>query len=358
VNASASWLEMSGALVLPPERTDVYLAPPCGLTQQGVERRVGLELEFGGVDVAGAQAAIQETLGGQVERLSPTNGRVRGTPYGDFGVELDSTLFRERSYVDSLKNIGMDVDQDEVLGKAEELVLRFVREFVPCEVVTPPIPCSKLAALDALWRRLHELGAQGTHAAWHYGFGLHLNPEVTENNPRGVLGPLKAFLLLEPWLVEQGRTALARRIGPFIRPFPREYRELVLELDYWPEWPGLIEDYLRYNPTRDRPLDLLPLLVEIDPEGVRARVENPHLVKGRPTFHYRLPNCEIDEPDWSPADEWNRWVLVERLADNPAALEELCQRFKRLQAGFSLIDPWPDELNSWLAACPREVIDP
>ena len=349
---------MSGALVLPPEHTSVYLTLPRVLTEQGVERRVGVEVEFGGVEASGALTAIQQALGGEIERLSPTNGRVRGTPFGDFGVELDSTLFRERNYVDSLKNLGMDVDQDEVLGKAEELVLRFVREFVPFEVVTPPVPCTQLAALDALWHRLRELGAQGTHAAWHYSFGLHLNVEVAGNNPRGVLAPLKAFLLLEPWLVAQGRTALARRIGPFIRPFPREYRELVLALDYWPEWPTLIEDYLRYNPTRDRPLDLLPLFAEVDPEGVRGRVENPHLVKSRPTFHYRLPNCEIDEPDWSPANEWNRWVLVERLADNPAALDELCQRFARVQTGFSLVDPWPDELNAWLAACPREVVVP
>src|SRR5688572_17003987 len=100
---------MSGALVLPPERTSVYLTPPRVLSEQGVERRVGLEVEFGGVEVGGALTAIRAAFGGEVERLSPTNGRVRGTPYGDFGVELDSTLFRERNYVDSLKSLGMDV---------------------------------------------------------------------------------------------------------------------------------------------------------------------------------------------------------------------------------------------------------
>lgn len=51
-----------------------------------------------------------------------------------------------------------------------------------------------------------------------------------------------------------------------------------------------------------------------------SQVEDPHLVKARPAYHYRLPNCLIDEPDWRLAREWNTWVAVERLAaDAPAA---------------------------------------
>ena len=338
---------------LPPEVPTRYLAPPKRLADNGAERRVGLEVEFGGVEVPATLAAIAELLGGTVESLQPTLGKVRDTACGEFVAEIDSTMFRERKYVESLKAVGLDIERDEVLSRAEDVVLRLVREIIPFEVVAPPVPYSRLGDLDPLWGRLRQLGAQGTHAAWHYTFGLHINAEVTSMSPAALLAPLKAFLLLEPWLLTDGRTDLARRIGPHIRPFPREYRALVLDNDYWPDGPRLVDDYLRHNPTRGRPLDLLPIFAAQDLEGVRARVENPHLVKPRPTFHYRLPNCDIDRLGWSPMADWNRWVFLERVAESPA-LPELCERFARVHASSWLGDPWPAELDQWLADCPRE----
>lgn len=341
---------------LPLDGARRYLAPPRRSTGLGVDRKVGLELEFGGVEVAPTMAAIADIFGGTVEQLQPTLGEVRGTRYGDFGVELDSTMFTERKYVESLRRVGLDIERDRVLAQAEETVLRVVREIIPFEVVTPPIPWSRLAELDVLWERLRAMGAQGTHARWHYSFGLHINVEIANSAPETLLAPLKAFLLLEPWLAKVADPALSRRVGPHIRPFPREYRELVLAVDYWPDWPRLIDDYLNYNPTRSRPLDLLPLFADRDLEAIRARVEDPHLVKPRPAFHYRLPNCDIDKPDWSPVDDWNRWVFVERVA-NSEALTTLCERFARAQQSLSLGDPWPDELEAWLAQCPSEAPD-
>src|SRR3546814_9457337 len=38
------------------------------------------------------------------------------------------------------------------------------------------------------------------------------------------------------------------------------------------------------------------------------------LIKARPTFHYRLPNARLADPQWSIVREWNLWVRVERLA--------------------------------------------
>jgi hypothetical protein len=329
-----------------------YAAPPVTHGKEGRERRVGLEVEFAGLDSEQTMAAIGEVLGGVQERLGRNHGQVRGTPFGDFGVELDSTLFRERAYVEALKNVGVDLDADAGLGKAEDLVLRVVREFVPFEVVTPPVPWSKLGELEPLWQRLRELGARGTHAAWRYGFGLHLNPDVPSTTASSLLAHLKAFLLLQPWLIKEGRTALSRRLGPFIRPFPPEYVELVVAPEYWPEQRALLDDYLQHNPTRDRPLDLLPVFAHLDPESIRARVENPHLVKPRPTFHYRLPNCDIDYADWSPSAEWNRWLCIENLAHDRIRLRELCQRYVACQAQGGLVDAWPDELEAWMQSCP------
>jgi hypothetical protein len=340
------------SLSLPSEQSRKYEAPPRPLDSKGAERTVGLEMEFAGLDTAGALAAVHEKLGGTIEQATPTQGVVRGTPYGDFSVELDSTVFKERAYVDALKEMGLDFDPESVLGKAEEVVLRVVGEFVPLEVVAPPVPWSRLGELDALWSHLRVLGARGTHASWRYGFGLHINAQVAEHSAEYVLAQLKSFLLLEPWLVEAGHTDLSRRVGPFIRPFPKEYKNLVLDAEYWPAWDDFVADYLRFSPTRDRPLDLLPIFAGVDLEGIKRQVEQPHLVRARPTFHYRLPNCDIDEVTWSPAQEWNRWVFVERLGADRTQLNQLSSRFGEAQNRITLIDPWPEELAAWMAALP------
>lgn len=343
---------VSSGLSLPSEQSHAYEAPPRPRDSKGSERTVGLEMEFAGLDTAGALAAVQESLGGVIEQATPTQGVVRGTAYGDFSVELDSTVFKERAYVDALKEMGLEFDEQSVLGKAEEIVLRVVGEFVPLEVVAPPVPWSRLGELDVLWSRLRTLGARGTHASWRYGFGLHINAQVVELSADSVLAQLKSFLLLEPWLVEAGRTDLSRRVGPFIRPFPKEYRSLVLDAEYWPGWDRFVGDYLTYSPTRDRPLDLLPIFATVDLEGIKRQVEQPHLVRARPTFHYRLPNCDIDDVAWSPAHEWNRWVFVERLAADRATLDGLSNRFAVASSRLSLTDPWPEELAAWMADLP------
>jgi hypothetical protein len=57
------------------------------------------------------------------------------------------------------------------------------------------------------------------------------------------------------------------------------------------------------------------------------RVEDKHLVKPRPAFHYRLPNCLIDEPDWTLAREWNTWVTVEQLASDPERIRTMSREY-------------------------------
>ena len=56
------------------------------------------------------------------------------------------------------------------------------------------------------------------------------------------------------------------------------------------------------------------------------RVEDPR-VKSRPTYHYRLPDADLSDPSWTAVTEWNRWVGVERLADDEAALKDTMRRF-------------------------------
>ena len=46
-------------------------------------------------------------------------------------------------------------------------------------------------------------------------------------------------------------------------------------------------------------------------------------INRRPTFHYRLPDARLSDPGWSIAPDWNRWVAVERVADDRDRLDAL-----------------------------------
>ncbi len=53
-----------------------------------------------------------------------------------------------------------------------------------------------------------------------------------------------------------------------------------------------------------------------------------HLVKARPAFHYRLPDCKVNEAGWTAAAPWNRWVFIEVLAEDRALLAELIDAWR------------------------------
>ena len=60
------------------------------------------------------------------------------------------------------------------------------------------------------------------------------------------------------------------------------------------------------------------------------------LVKGRPAFHYRLPDCKVNQAGWTAAGAWNRWVYVETLAADEALLAELIDAWRASHASFSV----------------------
>ena len=69
------------------------------------------------------------------------------------------------------------------------------------------------------------------------------------------------------------------------------------------------------------------------------------LIKPRPAFHYRLPNCLVDEPEWNLAVPWNDWVAIERLARDRTALESA--RAQRMQDA-SRLRRWLSSAIRWL----------
>jgi hypothetical protein len=162
---------------------------------------------------------------------------------------------------------------------------------------------------------------------------------------------LRAFLLLYPWMKRRHEVDLARAISPYINAFPLAYVRLILADPYPGEARQLIDDYLEYNPTRNRPLDMLPVLAMLDYDRVMQRIGQQYLVKPRPALHYRLPNCMVDEPDWTLAQEWNVWVAVERLACDSQKLSAMSRDFFEAdeQSFRPFIDRWPNMLEQHLA---------
>ncbi|MEY4513431.1 MAG: hypothetical protein RLZZ450_5553 [Pseudomonadota bacterium] len=329
----------------------VYRLPPRLHNARGEMRRVGLEVELGGLSLERTLEVMQGVLGGTVELESRTMGRVVDTPYGPFKVEFDHSALQRRSYLRPLERIGLlDRDDDEAKQRIEDSVLRIASEIVPIEVVSPPVRCDELQGLDELWQALREAGAQDTYDSPLFAFGLHLNPEVPAPDVETVLAFTRAYLLLEEWLGSVSHVALARRISPFVRSFPEAYRRAVLQPDYAPTAAQFVDLYLTHSPTRNRSLDLLPLLVHLYGRELLTRVEDAASVKGRPTFHYRLPNCEIAAPGWTPAVDWNRWLAVERLANDEGLLTLLASRYLETQAVslWSQRVDWSEQLRERL----------
>lgn len=63
------------------------------------------------------------------------------------------------------------------------------------------------------------------------------------------------------------------------------------------------------------------MFTHLDEERVRAALDDP-LISGRPTFHWRLPNADLEDPEWTVSREWRRWLGVERLSLDPEAMAE------------------------------------
>lgn len=289
--------------------------PPRPTNVDGKLRHVGIELEFAALSARDVALKLQSRFGGDIRQIDPHLFRVSGTTLGDFVAELD-TQFAHRPdkggpAVDGPATEPFDVIADqlrELYGDISSLI-------VPCEIVAPPLEIDDLAEFDAFVADLTQAGAAGTASSPFYAFGTHLNPDIATDDVQWITAVLKAELLLSDWMREIMAIDLTRRLTAFVDPFPEAYVLKVVAADYWPDLAGLIDDYLAFNATRDRELDMLPLFAWFD-EATVARATSGVKVGKRPTFHYRLPNANLGVAGWSLGLEWNRWCVIERLADD------------------------------------------
>lgn len=333
----------------------VFKHPPILHNEQGKLRTVGFELEYTNVSIEDSAQLVHELYGGTVQKENRFRQKVTGTELGDFTIEFDLTLLTEKRYKKLFETFNLHIEdirigngtlEDEV----EEGLSNLVGKVFPNEIACPPVPCTQLDKIEKLREALFRLHAEGTQSFLTNAFGTHINVEAPRLDTGTILAYLRAFLLLYPWLLEEGRTDLARQISPFIDPYPTEYVDLVLNPAYEPDLDEFILTYHTYNPDRNRPLDLYPLLAFLR-EDMLAQYTKLGKVKARSAFHYRLPNSSIAQPDWTLAQEWNNWVRIEELASEPGYMTHLSQEYRYLRAhtllGFDT--KWINRIKQWLS---------
>jgi hypothetical protein len=331
-----------------------YLLPPVLTDSVGQIRKAGFEFEFGNLPILQTAQALQQALGGELDTKSPFEAVLHGSILGKLKVERDADILKSVKYRKWLEQLGVEFSPGSVAHGIEANIDNASRILIPCEVVTEPIPFDKLDKLDTLIATLNSLGAEGTQDSLIYAFGLHINPSLPASDATTIRKYIQAFLLLHSWIIESSGIDITRRfLTKYIDPFPQPYMELMLSGTYAPGMKTLINDYLEHNPTRNRALDMLPILCEIDEPRVLNAVNDDerNLIKGRPAFHYRLPDCKVNVPGWSTAAPWNQWVYIEKLAGDEALLMDLIGEWRETNDKFSIAPRtnWTMRLTSLLS---------
>ncbi len=291
---------------------------PFAQTRDGEPRRTGVEIEFGGLREGEAARIIRRRFGGRLDEGDRHNIEVRETRLGDFKVELD-TAFADKPQI----------------GRLGEAALELSRAVVPIEIVTDPLTQEQLEELPALTRDLAGAGATGTQNGVLLGFGVHFNTEVRSLDAGDWVPVFRAYLLLEDWLRGHEPLDISRRMLPFVTPFPRDMIDVAARdgADWTLE--SFCDAYLSHSPSRNRGLDMLPLLKTCLPERIEDALGAEVKINARPTFHFRLPDCRIDDADWSLSHEWNHWCLIEHLAADAAALAALAEQWLDYRAALT-----------------------
>lgn len=325
-------------------RKSLWPLPQQTQTTAGKMRRLGVEIEFTGMEIDAIVDVIISLYGGKADAISEYEINVVDSSLGTFGVELDFSYIKRIS-----RERREATDNSDLEELAEAIVGAIAKQLVPFEVVAPPIAMDELWQLETLFQKLRDSDAQGTHGSAKNAFGLQLNPEMPDCNADTIRDYLRAFLCLYDWLKMRCDVDFSRRLTSYVDPFGKDYVKLLLREDYQPDIGQLIDDYLQYNPTRNRALDMLPLFSHIDDDRLRRKVQDDR-VKPRPTLHYRLPNSLIDDPQWGLIHPYRDWLQVDNLAMDKKRLDAVCQAYRRYldKPTANLFTNWANSVSSWL----------
>ncbi|MDO6586470.1 amidoligase family protein [Salipiger sp. 1_MG-2023] len=298
-------------------------ALPSPLNADGVRRKVGIEVEFSGLDEDRVAQILCEVLGGTPRQEHRGRWEAQGTALGDFEVYLDSRPLNK-------------LDDNMLTRQLRDAA----RSVVPVEIVSAPIDVEQIADLDRALLALAEAGATGTSSGVLLGFGVHFNPEAVSLTFGDIAPVLTSYALIEDHIRRVAGIDLSRRLLPWVDPYPRALIDKLASHRAPKHMHELIETYLELSPSRNHGLDMLPLFTMIDKARVAQAMDMEQIGK-RPTYHWRLPDCRIDEGDWSLAREWNRWVLVEQVAADTSLLRRLRAAWRDHRASLtSLRHDW------------------
>ncbi|MCR8913778.1 hypothetical protein FDP08_05475 [Marinobacter panjinensis] len=313
-------------------------------TDDGKERKVGVEIELSGLGYEDLVSLATRLLDGEAKPVSRYVSEIT-TDAGAFAIELDSDPIKDLD----LQDQRLPESVRELGGQAMSVIDAAAEKIVPLEIVSPPLPFSELERIETLCDELRKAGALGSREALYYAFGLQLNPELPDLKASTLVRYLQAFAALYEWLKARHQIDLSRKLTSYIEPWSSNYIDLLMSEGYDPDMDQLMKDYLHYNPTRNKALDLLPLFAHLNSE-LLARYVKDERIKSRPTLHYRLPDCDIDNPLWHFSTVWNDWVILEQLAANAGDLAALVTEFRnsRKLSFHNLTHSWLDTSDQWL----------
>lgn len=290
--------------------------------------RTGVEVEFAGLDAHAAAHVIASAIGGEVEETGRHAALVRDSRLGEVKLVLDTRYAepaRDPGLIDNLLET-LDI-RDDAAGLLKEVLP------IPVEMITRPLALEQFEVLDHAIAALRQAGATGTRGGALHAFGLHLNPGF-DGKPERAIRIAATYAFVERHLRHRNPPDMARRLSPFVDPYPEAYvRELAEACRSGPpDLPAFIALYARHNKDRNRGLDMWPLLGWLAPEQAGAAHGKP-ILKPRAAFHYRLPDSLVGDAEWSPRADLERWLAIERAADDPAAFERLRMAASGLAAG-------------------------
>jgi hypothetical protein len=266
------------------------------------EACVGVEVEFKGLSASAAVLSLHAALGGSVSREDAHAFELRNSAIGDLCVELDIRQAHPQRH-----GAALTIKPGAALSA---LIGRVVSPFVPREMILSPLPVARLPEVDYGIGVLRDAGARGDGHVLFGTLGLHFNIATRTSRIAHIRATTLAFARHDAKLralIGENDKLLIARLAPA---YPDAYVALLEARSSAQDPDGFIDDYLQHNATRDRALDLLPLLLHLDGPRVRRRLPYEK-ISPRPVFHWRLPVARVGRKGWSIMPSWRAWLDVE-----------------------------------------------
>lgn len=284
------------------------------------QRLVGIEIELGGLTENALARVTQAEFGGDIRRKGDQKYLVENSRLGDIEIYLDTSLRKNRE--SALKKLGLEA----------------ARGIIPVEIVFPPVAPDAIAGLDRFCDKARDAGAEGSRDGLLLGYGVHLNVETADSTLAHILPVLQSYALLEDLLRALDPIDPSRRLLPFVDPYPRALVDDLATRSF-ADLDELTLCYLDHVTSRNHGLDMLPIFADLNEPLVHEHISEKQKLSPRPTYHFRLPECRIDEANWSLSQEWDRWCALEAVARNQTCLADLKAGWTEHRGAWTTLRP-------------------